>query len=82
MTAPGERGTDWRRPVTAEERQRLAAGHPPAGECAACRHLALVRAARGEFVRCRLAATDPSFARYPTLPVAGCGGFERWWPTG
>lgn len=29
------------------------------------------------FWMCRLSATDPSFARYPRLPVLQCRGYRR-----
>jgi hypothetical protein len=29
------------------------------------------------FVLCRLAATDPRFAKYPRLPVVTCDGYSR-----
>ena len=35
-----------------------------------------MRGARTTFWRCERAATDPTFPRYPTLPVLECRGFE------
>lgn len=51
---------------------------PPAeGLCAACRHQQLVRNTRGStFSLCRRSKTDPSFPRYPRLPVLECRGYE------
>lgn len=74
----GER-SGWRRAVDAEERAQLAR-HLPAGGglCPGCRHLRLLRSARSVFVRCALAERDPSFPRYPVLPVVECTGFEPW----
>jgi len=47
------------------------------GLCAACRHGHRVRSARGStFLRCRRAASDPTYARYPRVPVLRCRGFE------
>lgn len=47
------------------------------GQCATCGHARQVESARGSrFTLCRRAAADPSFARYPHLPVRDCRGFE------
>jgi hypothetical protein len=47
------------------------------GLCATCRHRQHVRTPRGPlYYRCRLAAVDNRFARYPALPVLSCPGFE------
>jgi hypothetical protein len=48
----------------------------PAGLCAACVHLRLLASPRSVFVRCGLAATDPTFPRYPALPVTRCAGYR------
>lgn len=49
----------------------------PIGLCAACRFARIVRTARGStFYLCRLAESDPRFARYPRLPVLRCAGYE------
>jgi hypothetical protein len=47
------------------------------GLCARCIHGRTVRGARTTFWRCELAATDPGFPRYPTLPVLEGRGFEQ-----
>lgn len=49
---------------------------PPAGLCARCRHAELLRSPRSTFLRCARAAADSRFARFPTLPVLACAGFE------
>jgi hypothetical protein len=50
---------------------------PPAGLCNACVHQQLVPNRRGSvFSLCRRSKTDPSFPRYPRIPVAECRGFE------
>jgi hypothetical protein len=52
---------------------------PPgrAGLCASCRFAEVVTSSRGStFYLCTLAATDPRFRRYPTLPVRECSGYE------
>jgi hypothetical protein len=51
---------------------------PPAGLCDACRHQRVIRNTRGSsFSMCERAKTDPSFPKYPRLPVLECRGFER-----
>jgi hypothetical protein len=51
---------------------------PPAGLCNACIHQQLVPNRRGSvFSLCRRSKTDPSFPRYPRLPVTECRGYER-----
>jgi hypothetical protein len=51
--------------------------HDPIGLCASCRHARIVHSARGShFYLCRLAETDPRFAKYPRLPVLRCAGYE------
>ena len=50
---------------------------PPAGLCGSCRHARLIISARGSrFTLCELSAVDPSFPRYPSLPVLRCRGYE------
>ena len=42
------------------------------------RHAETIRSDRGsEFLRCGLSDTDPSFPKYPRLPVLRCSGYER-----
>jgi hypothetical protein len=49
-----------------------------AGLCADCRHARPVTSGRGStFWRCGLSDTDPSFPKYPRLPVLACPGFAR-----
>ncbi len=49
-----------------------------AGLCATCRHVRVVENRRGSrFYLCRRSELDPSFVRYPRLPVAQCRGYER-----
>ena len=48
------------------------------GLCAKCRHVQRVRSDKGSiFYLCTLSATDPRFAKYPTLPIRSCPGFEQ-----
>ena len=50
----------------------------PVGLCRDCRHARQVPAARATYWLCRRSATDPSFPRYPRLPLRSCRGFA--WP--
>jgi hypothetical protein len=48
------------------------------GLCATCTHAETVTSSKGsEFVLCRLSFRDPSFVRYPRLPVVACSGYAR-----
>jgi predicted CoA-binding protein len=53
-----------------------AEGFGPIGLCADCRHSQQVPAPRAMYWLCRRAATDPSFPKYPRLPVRACRGFQ------
>jgi hypothetical protein len=47
------------------------------GLCAACAHARTIGNRRGSrFWLCERSRVDPSFPRYPRLPVAACRGFE------
>ncbi len=47
------------------------------GLCAACAHARMVESRRGSrFWLCERSRTDPSFPRYPPLPVLSCRGFD------
>jgi hypothetical protein len=63
MSEPGDiHFEDWRDPI---------------GLCAVCRHARVVQTARGStFYLCRLAESDPRYARYPRLPVLRCAGYQ------
>jgi hypothetical protein len=51
--------------------------HDPIGLCAACCHARVIHSSHdSKFYLCRLAETDPRFARYPRLPVLRCAGYE------
>lgn len=48
-----------------------------AGLCSGCRNARTVKNTRGsEFLLCERSRGDRAFARYPSLPVRDCPGFE------
>lgn len=48
------------------------------GLCFDCQHAQRIQSARGSiFYRCKLSDTDPSFPKYPRLPVLHCAGYIR-----
>jgi L-amino acid N-acyltransferase YncA len=50
----------------------------PLGLCANCVHQKIVRSGRGStFWMCLRHKTDPSYPKYPRLPVTACPGHER-----
>jgi hypothetical protein len=50
---------------------------PRAGLCDHCRHQRLVHNTRGStFSLCERSKDDPSYPRYPRLPVTRCAGHE------
>jgi predicted CoA-binding protein len=46
------------------------------GLCRDCRHMRQVPAPEATYWLCRRSATDPSFPKYPRLPVTVCRGFQ------
>ena len=57
---------------------RLADESQAAGLCATCVHVRRIVSDRGSvFYLCELSKTDPSFPKYPRLPVLACAGYER-----
>ena len=55
---------------------RLADESQVAGLCATCVHVRRIVSDRGSvFYLCELSKTDPSFPKYPRLPVVACDGF-------
>ena len=49
-----------------------------AGLCADCRHARVIRNDRGSvFYQCGKHFEDPTFPKYPRLPVLECRGYER-----
>jgi hypothetical protein len=47
------------------------------GLCATCEHARTVRGARTTFWMCDRSRTDPSYPRYPRLPVLRCAGYDQ-----
>ena len=51
---------------------------PREGLCAICRHARRITNDRGSvFVRCTYSTVDPSFPKYPRLPVLSCRAFDH-----
>lgn len=46
------------------------------GLCKTCRHAETIRGAHSIFWLCGLSRVDPTFPRYPRLPVEHCCGYE------
>jgi hypothetical protein len=47
-----------------------------AGLCDSCKHQKLVRTTRGSvFSMCERSKIDPSYPKYPRLPVKACAGY-------
>lgn len=65
------------RAPTAADLARLAREAAPAGLCETCRHARVLTSRTSLFLRCGRAEDDPSFPRYPPLPVVACRGYER-----
>jgi len=50
---------------------------PDAGLCESCAHQRVIRNTRGSsFSLCERSRSDPSYPKYPRLPVTGCPGWE------
>jgi hypothetical protein len=48
------------------------------GLCASCRHASVITSSRDSiFYRCRRSEDDPTFRKYPVLPVVTCRGYEQ-----
>lgn len=57
--------------------EQLALLGVPAGRCGTCRHARVLASKTSAFLRCGRSDDDPSFPRYPGLPVARCAGWEE-----
>jgi hypothetical protein len=50
---------------------------PAPGLCGTCLHVRVVVSGKGSrFYLCQLAAADPTFPKYPQLPVLACRGYR------
>jgi hypothetical protein len=50
---------------------------PDGGLCEHCRHSKIIESAGGsQFLRCERSFSDPTFPKYPRLPVLSCRGYE------
>lgn len=48
------------------------------GLCLQCRHVRQIVSERGSiFYLCQRSAQDPSFPKYPKLPMLSCRGYEK-----
>jgi len=64
-------------PVECEARLLEVIGLMQVGLCAHCVHVQVVKSAKGSlFYLCTLSKTDPSFPKYPELPVLVCRGYR------
>jgi len=61
-----------RDPAIPDERLLL----DPVGLCAHCRHVKVIEARHTTFYLCRLSEVDPTFEKYPRLPVLRCAGYQ------
>jgi hypothetical protein len=51
--------------------------NPRLGLCADCLHARLVESSKGsQFLLCQLSQSDPSFPKYPRLPILACAGYS------
>jgi len=63
---------------TREDGQPARPASPREGLCETCAHRRLVHNTRGSsFSLCGRSREDPSYPRYPRLPVLACRGYER-----
>ncbi|HXJ15437.1 MAG TPA: hypothetical protein VNH19_24455 [Candidatus Limnocylindrales bacterium] len=54
------------------------AANPRIGLCADCLHSRLIESNKGsQFLLCQLAQSDPTFPKYPRLPVLACPGYSQ-----
>jgi hypothetical protein len=52
--------------------------NPRLGLCADCLHARLIESSKGsQFLLCQLSQSDPSFPKYPRLPILACAGYSR-----
>lgn len=71
---PAHRSTLYPEIVSLDEREEPVTR---IGLCADCQFVRRMESDRGSvFYMCQRSATDPSFPKYPRLPVLQCAGFE------
>jgi hypothetical protein len=52
--------------------------NPRLGLCADCLHARLIESSKGsQFLLCQLSQSDPSFPKYPRLPILACTGYSQ-----
>lgn len=52
--------------------------NPRLGLCADCLNARLIESAKGsQFLLCQLSQSNPSFPKYPRLPILACAGYSR-----
>jgi hypothetical protein len=48
------------------------------GLCADCVHARPIESSKGsQFLLCQLSQSDPSFPKYPRLPILACAGYSH-----
>ena len=51
--------------------------NPRLGLCADCLYARLIESSKGsQFLLCQLSQSDPSFPKYPRLPILACTGYS------
>jgi hypothetical protein len=51
--------------------------NPRLGLCGDCLHSRLIESSKGsQFFLCQLSQSDPTFSKYPRLPVIACTGYS------
>jgi len=74
----GTRRLRYPREVSEERKstERAPGKAPTAGLCADCVHARRIESSHASmFILCEKSATDPSYAKYPRLPVITCEGY-------
>lgn len=76
MAQRSKNGPKGHRPSAQDLAALEAAGVRP-GLCATCRNARILASRSSLFLRCAVAEVDPTFPRYPRLPVLECSGYSR-----
>ena len=72
MRRAGRTFFPWRGVRSSQDVARLSS----IGLCEICRHVRTVPGRQSTFILCTRALSDPSFAKYPVLPVVTCPGYD------